>query len=172
MTDEEKKNWDAVYGPINEKFEKDPPKGDDLTRWKYQRYMQDYLACIGSVDDNVGRLLDYLDKMAWRKIPLWSIPPTRDFIWVNMAGSTSGLCTKNRLGHLLMVRWPGKIKRGAVNTDLVQNLDFAETFLDAAGVTVPGDMQGQSMLPLFNGETTTGVTHYITTTTNTQESTP
>ena len=62
LNNEEKQKWDAVYGPINEDFKKTKPQGKALTYWKYQRYMQDYLASLKSVDRNIGRLLDYLEQ--------------------------------------------------------------------------------------------------------------
>ncbi len=70
LTAEQKKLWDAAYEPKNEAFRKANLQGKDLVRWKYQRYIKDYLRCVASVDDNVGRLLDYLDNRAWPIIPL------------------------------------------------------------------------------------------------------
>ncbi len=151
MNDEEKKNWDTAYGPINDQFEKDPPTGDSLTRWKYQRFMQDYLATIESVDDNVGRLLDYLDKTGLAKNTIVVYTSDQGFYLGEHGWFDKRFMYEESFRTPLLVRWPGKIQPGSVNNDLVQNLDFAETFLDAAGATIPVDMQGQSIVPLFSG---------------------
>jgi len=99
LTPEQKKLWDAAYNPKNEAFEKANLQGKDLVRWKYQRYIKDYLRCIASVDENVGRLLEYLDQsgLAENTVVLSSsTPPTRASTSVTTAGSISASCTRNR----------------------------------------------------------------------------
>jgi arylsulfatase A-like enzyme len=152
MSLEEKKNWDAVYGPINEQFVKHRPEGDSLTLWKYRRYMEDYLASIKSVDDNVGRLLDYLDESGLAENTIVVYTSDQGFYLGEHGWFDKRFMYEESFRTPWLVRWPGKIKPGLVNQDLVQNLDFAETFLDAAGVNVPSDMQGESLLPLFAGD--------------------
>ncbi|MHC4647566.1 MAG: sulfatase family protein [Planctomycetota bacterium] len=109
----------------------EPPEGltgEALKHWKYQRYMQDYLRCVASIDDNVGRLLDYLDESGLAR-----------FMY------------EESLRMPLLIRYPKEIRRGTANSDIVLNLDFAPTFLDLAGVTVPADMQGRSFRSLLEG---------------------
>ena len=92
--------WDAAYGPKNKAFREAGLQGKDLLRWKYQRYIKDYLRCIASVDDNFGRLLRYLDESGpWPPTPSSSTTPTRASIWASTAGSTSAGCTRNRCGR-------------------------------------------------------------------------
>lgn len=151
MTAEEKQNWDAVYGPINEQFVHNMPVGDSLTLWKYKRYMEDYLASIKSVDDNVGRLLNYLDESGLTENTIVVYTSDQGFYLGEHGWFDKRFMYEESLRTPLLVRWPEKIQAGTVNQDMVQNLDFAETFLDAAGVNIPADMQGESLLPLFEG---------------------
>nr|NQU91603.1 sulfatase [Bacteroidota bacterium] len=151
LTAQEKQKWDAVYGPINEGFYMNQPEGDSLTLWKYNRYMEDYLACIKSVDDNVGRLLKYLDESGLTDNTMVVYTSDQGFYLGEHGWFDKRFMYEESFRTPLIVRWPGKIKPGSTNKNLVQNLDFAETFLDAAGVEIPGDMQGESLLPLFKG---------------------
>jgi len=152
MTDEEKQNWEKIYGPINDEFMNNKHQGDSLTLWKYRRYMEDYLACIKSVDDNVGRLLDYLDETGLAENTIVVYTSDQGFYLGEHGWFDKRFMYEESYRTPLLVRWPGKIKPGSVNKNLVQNLDFAETFLDAAGVDIPLDMQGESLLPLFAGK--------------------
>ena len=151
MTPKERKKWDEVYGPINKEFKKKAPKGKDLVRWKYQRYMEDYLACIKSVDENVGRLLDYLDEKGLAENTLIVYTSDQGFYLGEHGWFDKRFMYEESFRTPLLMSWPGKINPGSVNDDLVQNLDFAETFLDVAGVAIPDDMQGRSLLPLLEG---------------------
>ena len=152
LTESQRRNWEAVYGPINADFEKNTPSGDDLTRWKYQRYMQDYLASIRSVDDNIGRLLDYLDKSGLAENTLIIYTSDQGFYMGEHGWFDKRFMYEESFRTPLLVRWPGKVQPGSVNKQLVQNLDFAETMLDAAGAPIPEDMQGRSLLPLLTGQ--------------------
>ncbi|MEQ9262915.1 MAG: sulfatase [Owenweeksia sp.] len=152
LSDEEKAKWDEYYGPINKEFEKLAPQGKELTQWKYQRYMQDYLGTIRSVDDNVGRLLEYLDSNGLAENTIVVYTSDQGFYLGEHGWFDKRFMYEESFRTPLIVRWPGKIKAGTVDKHLVQNLDFAPTFLDAAGVNVPGDMQGRSLLPVFAEE--------------------
>jgi len=153
MTADEQKNWDAVYGPINEAFLKHPPRGDSLVLWKYKRYMEDYLASIKSVDDNVGRLLDFLEESGLDETTLVVYTSDQGFYLGEHGWFDKRFMYEESFRTPLLMRWPGKIKPATTNENLVQNLDFAETFLDIAGAEIPGDMQGLSLVPLFEGNT-------------------
>ena len=152
MTEAEKANWESVYGPINEEFQNDTPKGEELTRWKYQRYMQDYLSSIRSVDENLGRLLDYLDSTGLAENTMVVYTSDQGFYLGEHGWFDKRFMYEESFRTPLIVRWPDNVKPGTVNTDLVQNLDFAQTFLDAAGAEIPSDMQGRSLVPLLSGQ--------------------
>lgn len=146
--------WDAVYGPINEEFKKQYPSMNDSTLmiWKYQRYLQDYLGTIAAVDENVGRLLHYLDETALSNNTLVVYTSDQGFYLGEHGWFDKRFMYKESFKTPLLVRWPNVIKAGITEDEMVQNLDFAQTFLEAAGVVPPEDMQGESLLPLFKGE--------------------
>lgn len=127
-------------------------KGEELNKWKYQRYMQDYLACVQSVDDNVGRLLDYLDQAGLADNTIVAYTSDQSFYLGDHGMYDKRFMYEESLRTSLVVRWPGVVKPGSVEKSLALNLDFAQTFLDAAGVPAPGEMQGRSLVPLFRGE--------------------
>lgn len=145
----EKAKWDAVYGPINEDFEKNTLEGKDLTYWKYQRYMQDYLGSLKSVDRNIGRLLDYLDEQGLTDNTLVIYTSDQGFYLGEHGWFDKRFMYEPSFRTPLIMRYPPWIAAGGVNRDLVQNIDFAPTLLQIAGAEVPADMQGKSLLPLF-----------------------
>lgn len=127
-------------------------KGDELNRWKYQRYMQDYLACVQSVDDNVGRLLDWLDDNGLRENTIVIYTSDQGFFLGEHGLYDKRFMYEESLRMPFLVRWPAAIKPGSTADAIAINTDLAPTLLDAAGVEVPSDMQGRSLLPLFRGE--------------------
>lgn len=153
LTPEQLEKWNAYYEPRNAAFRKADPQGDDLVRWKYNRYLHDYLGCIKSVDENVGRLLKYLDDEGLADNTLVVYTSDQGFYMGEHGWFDKRWIFEESLRTPLVVRWPGVAKPGTVNTDLVSNLDFAETLLDAAGVPVPAEMQGRSLVPLLAGTT-------------------
>ena len=153
LTDEQLLTWDAAYDPKNEAFRAANLTGDDLVRWKYQRYIKDYLRTIASVDDNIGRLLDYLDDAGLAENTIVVYTSDQGFYLGDHGWFDKRWMYEESLRTPLIVRWPGVVAPGSENNDLVQNLDFAETFLDVAGVPIPDMMQGRSLLPLLEGTT-------------------
>ena len=151
LTDEEKKKWDTVYGPINADFAANPPEGKALTYWKYQRYMQDYLGTIKSVDDNIGRLLEHLKIRGLADNTLIFYTSDQGFYLGEHGWFDKRFMYEPSFRTPLIIRWPEKIQPGQIDSHLVQNIDFAPTILAAAGVEIPDDMQGMSLLPLFSG---------------------
>ncbi|MCR9202908.1 MAG: sulfatase [Planctomycetaceae bacterium] len=149
LTEEQLNVWNAAYGPKNEAFKKASLTGDDLIRWKYQRYIKDYLRCVASVDDNVGRVLDYLDDTGLADNTVVIYSSDQGFYLGDHGWFDKRFMYEESYRMPFMVRWPGQITPGTVNHNLVSNLDFAETFLDVAGVEIPADMQGLSLKPLF-----------------------
>lgn len=149
LTPEQLKTWNAAYEPKNEAFRKANLKGKDLVRWKYQRYMKDYLRCVASVDDNVGRMLDYLEESGLAKNTIVMYSSDQGFYLGDHGWFDKRFMYEESYRMPFLVRWPGVIQPGSVNKELVSNLDFAETFLDLAGAPIPNDMQGVSLVPLF-----------------------
>ena len=124
--------------------------GDDLTRHKYQRYMQDYLACVQSVDDGVGRVLDYLEKNGLAENTLVFYTADNGFFLGDMGLYDKRFMYEPSLRVPLLVSGPG-VKAGAVANAFALNTDFASTFLDFAGLQIPADMQGRSLKPVLAG---------------------
>jgi arylsulfatase A-like enzyme len=153
LTDEQRALWDAYYGPRNAKFKEAKLTGKDLVRWKYQRYMHDYLGCIRSVDESVGRLLAYLDENGLAENTIVIYASDQGFYLGEHGWFDKRWIFEESLRTPLMVRWPGVTAPGSVNGDLVSNLDFAETILEAAGVAAPAEMQGESLVPVLAGKT-------------------
>jgi arylsulfatase A-like enzyme len=131
-----------------------PPglSGDALTKWKYQRYIKDYLRCIASVDDNVGRVLDYLDKSGLAANTIVIYTSDQGFFLGDHGWFDKRFMYEESLRMPLLIRWPGHVQPGSTCDKMVLNLDFAETFLDFAGQPAPGDMQGRSFRPILEGK--------------------
>ena len=147
------KAWNAAYDPKNAAFKKMKLTGKALVRWKYQRYIKDYLRCIASVDENLGRVLRYLDESGLSKNTVVVYSSDQSFFLGDHGWFDKRWMYEHSARMPLLVRWPGVVKAGSVNRDLTQNLDFAETFLDIAGAPIPPDMQGRSLVPLLKGHT-------------------
>jgi arylsulfatase A-like enzyme len=155
FTPEQKAAWDSVYLGINEEFKKNYPNmsDKDFMSWKYQRYMQDYLGCIAAVDENVGRVLDYLKENNLEENTIVVYTSDQGFYLGEHGWFDKRFIYNESFKTPLLVRWPAVIKSGSKSDEMVQNLDFAQTFLDAAGVAAPDDMQGESLMPLLKGDT-------------------
>jgi arylsulfatase A-like enzyme len=153
LTPEQKAKWDAAYEPKIKAFKEANPQGKDLVRWKYRRYMEDYLACIASVDESVGRVLEYLDESGLAGDTIVIYASDQGFYLGEHGWFDKRFMYEESLQMPLLVRYPKEIRAGSVNKDIVMNLDFAETFLDYAGARVPEDMQGVSLRPLLQGRT-------------------
>ena len=155
FTPEQLASWNEVYDPINEAFKAAYPgmSREDQMRWKYQRYMQDYLGSIAAVDESVGTLLDYLDEEGLAENTIVVYTSDQGFYLGEHGWFDKRFIYDESFKTPLLVRWPGVVDAGSVNNEMVQNLDFAATFLDAAGIEIPPDMQGESLVPLLKGET-------------------
>jgi len=125
--------------------------GKELEDWKYQRYMQDYLACVQSVDDNVGRLLDWLDANGLRENTVVIYTSDQGFFLGEHGLFDKRFMYEDSLRMPFLVRWPAGIKPGSTSDAIGINCDFAPTFLDLAGQPTPPDMQGRSFQPLWKG---------------------
>lgn len=153
MTTEQFKAWDSVYDPIIRHFYESNLSGNDLIRFKYQRYLQDYLACIAAVDKSVGEVLDFLKKNGLDKNTIVIYASDQGFYLGEHGWFDKRWMFEESYRTPLLIQWPGITKPGSVNSDMVSNIDLAETFLDMAGVKVPSDMQGRSMVPVLEGKT-------------------
>ncbi|MGL4851169.1 MAG: sulfatase family protein [Phocaeicola sp.] len=147
MSVEEKMAWDAYYDPIIAEYKQINPKGKSLAEWKYQRYMRDYMTVIHSVDENIGRVLDYLEKNALLENTLIVYTSDQGFYMGEHGWFDKRFMYEESFRTPLLMRYPNGIK-GEI-TQLVQNIDYAPTFLSIAGVDVPSDVQGESILPLL-----------------------
>jgi arylsulfatase A-like enzyme len=130
--------------------------GADLKRWKFKRYMQDYLACVAAVDENVGRFLDYLDQNGLAENTIVIYTSDQGFFLGEHNFFDKRFMYEESLRMPFLIRWPAQIKPGAVSKGMILNVDFAPTLLDAAGAKLPADMQGRSFLPLLRGQTPKG----------------
>jgi arylsulfatase A-like enzyme len=127
--------------------------GDALAGWKYQRYMQDYLACVQSLDDNVGRLLDFLKESNLDENTIVVYTSDQGFFLGDHGMYDKRFMYEESLRMPLLVRWPATVRAGSTSEAIALNVDFAPTFLEAAGVQVPAAMQGRSLLPVLRGAT-------------------
>ncbi len=127
--------------------------GEALARWKYQRFMQDYLATVQSVDDSVGRVLDFLDRSGLAKNTIVIYTSDQGFFLGDHGLFDKRFMYEESLRMPFLVRWPAAIHAGTRSDAIALNVDFAPTFLDAAGLPVPGDMQGRSLGPVLRGRT-------------------
>lgn len=153
-TEEQKAEYKPTLDAISDFFKENWPTmtEEEKMRWKYQRYMQDYLASISSVDDNIGRLLDYLDKSGLAENTLVIYTSDQGFYLGEHGWFDKRFIYDESFKTPLIARWPNVIKPGSVENEMVQNLDFAQTLLDVADIEQPRDMQGESLLPLLKGK--------------------
>ena len=125
--------------------------GEALVRWKYQRYMQDYLATVQSVDDSVGRVLDVLDRAGLARNTLVIYTSDQGFFLGDHGLFDKRFMYEESIRMPFLVRWPARIKPGTRSDALALNVDFAPTFLDVAGLPIAREMQGRSLLPILGG---------------------
>lgn len=140
--------YSRYYAPIREDFKKKNLSGKELIEWKYQRYMKDYLSTAASLDRNIGRALDYLDKHNLSDNTIVIYMSDQGFYMGEHGWFDKRFMYEESFRTPMVMRYPGKIKPGSINNDLVMNVDIAPTILEAAGVPIPADMQGASFLPL------------------------
>jgi arylsulfatase A-like enzyme len=154
MTPEQLRIWNAAFDPKNAEFVKAKLTGKAAVRWKYQRYIRNYLRCIKGVDESIGRLMATLKKAGLAENTIVIYSSDQGFYLGDHGWYDKRWMYEESFKMPLIVKWPGVTKPGSVNTDLVQNLDYAETFLDIAGTKIPADMQGMSLVPLLKGAKT------------------
>ena len=152
MDSAQKARFDEVYNPIIEEFYSSNLEGDSLSLWKYQRYMRDYAKVVKSLDDNVGRVLDYLDENGLLDNTLVVYTSDQGFYMGEHGWFDKRFMYEESFRTPLVMRLPVGFDTKGDIVEMVQNIDYAPTFLDLAGVEIPEDMQGVSLVPLLKGE--------------------
>jgi arylsulfatase A-like enzyme len=152
FTPEQKARWDAAYEPVIDSFNKANLSGKELALYKYQRYMRDYLRCVQSVDDNVGRLMEYLKTNGLDKNTIVIYTSDQGFFLGEHGWFDKRWMYEESFRTPLIIKWPGVTNKKIKTSSMVQNLDFAETILDMAGLPIPSDMQGKSIVPVLKGK--------------------
>ncbi len=155
LDETQRSQWDAVYNPIGQTFKEFYSTMNDSTLlvWKYQRYMQDYLGTIAGIDENVGRVLDYLDDQNLTDNTLVVYTSDQGFYLGEHGWYDKRFMYNQSFKTPLLIRWPHVITPKTTADQMVQNLDFAQTLLEAAKIVPPLDMQGESMMPILTGHT-------------------
>src|SRR5690606_8788530 len=150
---EQREKWLAAYTPRNEAMKSANLTGKDLAKWKFNRYIKDYLRTIQSVDDGVGEVLDYLEEHGLAENTIVVYTSDQGFYLGEHGWFDKRFMYEESFRTPLLVRYPKEIKPGTEIDALVQNLDFAPTLLDYAGVAAPEEMQGESFRDIVNGKT-------------------
>jgi arylsulfatase A-like enzyme len=155
LTEKERNEWLSVK-PTEVEIQQDGKSvklaGDALNAWKYQRFLQDYLAVVQSIDDNVGRLLDWLDQNGLSSNTIVIYTSDQGFFLGDHGLFDKRFMYEASVRMPFLVRWPGVIKPGTVQSAMAINADFAPTFMEMAGLPVPPDMQGRSLVPLLKNQ--------------------
>ncbi len=155
MTDQQKQVWDAHFGPQNQAFLADFKAGklshQEIVRWKYQRYMKNYLATVKAVDESVGRMLKYLDDNGLAENTIVIYSSDQGFFLGEHGWYDKRWMFEESFRMPFLVRWPGVVKPQSQPTELIQNIDYAPTFLEMAGISAPAEVQGNSLVPIMNG---------------------
>ena len=153
MNDEQKKAWDAHFAPLNAKFIADYKagkiKGKQLAQWKYQRYMKNYLATVKSVDENVRRVLSYLKDNNLEENTIVIYSSDQGFYLCEHGWFDKRWMFEESFKMPFLIKWPGVIKPGSKPEALIQNIDYAPTFLEMAGTKAPKEVQGKSIVPVL-----------------------
>ncbi len=150
MTTEQRDLWNAAYRAKNDAFHDANLSGKELAQWKGQRYLQDYLATVASVDQGVGKILDYLEENGLFENTIVVYTTDQGFYLGEKGFFDKRFMYEESMAMPLLVQYPKEIPPGSEITALTQNLDFAPTFLDFAGAEIPADMQGKSLRGLLN----------------------
>jgi len=151
LNEEQLERFLASYGPENEAFHAANLTGNALAEWKYQRYVKDYLRSVTSMDREIGRMLQYLEDSGLADNTIVIYSSDQGFYLGDHGWYDKRWMYEESLRMPLVIRWPGVTEPGSLNTDMIQNIDFAATFLNLAGLEIPDDIQGRSFLPQLKG---------------------
>ncbi len=150
---EQRAEWDAAYQERNDAMNAAGFDEQEMALWKYQRYLQDYLATISAVDESVGRILTYLDESGLADDTLVVYTSDQGFYLGEHGWFDKRFMYEESLRTPMLIRWPGHIERGSASTAMVMNIDYAPTFLELAGLDVPAEIQGHSLADVMRDET-------------------
>ena len=153
MTPSQKNEWDSYFSPRNQRFLEQFRSGKmthrELVQWKYRRYMRNYLSTVKAVDESVGRLLKYLDDHDLAKNTLVIYSSDQGFYLGEHGWYDKRWMFEESFRMPFIARWPGKIAPASRPEELIQNIDYAPTFLEVAGLSIPDEIQGRSLVPLM-----------------------
>jgi arylsulfatase A-like enzyme len=152
LTPEQRETWNKAYSGKNRKFLAQNLKGDELAKWKFQRYIKDYLRCIKTVDDEVGHLINYLETNGLLENTIIVYTSDQGFYMGEHGWFDKRFMYEESLRTPLIIRYPGATQRGIESQALVQNIDYSATYLDVAGVTKPTELNGRSLVLLSDGQ--------------------
>lgn len=152
LSPKEKDKWHSAYAKRVEKYKNNKPEGNDLIRWKYQLYMRDYLACILSLDENIGRIVNYLEETGQLDNTIIVYTSDQGFFLGEHGWFDKRFMYEESYRMPLLIRYPKAIQPGTISDAFVMNVDFAPTFLDYANVPVPDAVQGKSLRPVFEND--------------------
>ncbi len=153
LSPEQRDEWDAAYQERNDAMNAADFDEREMALWKYQRYLQDYLATIAAVDDSVGAVLDYLDDAGLAENTLVVYTSDQGFYLGEHGWFDKRFMYEESLRTPMLIRWPGRVRGGSVSHAMVLNTDYAPTFLELAGLEVPDDIQGSSLTGIMDGDT-------------------
>ena len=153
LTPEQKKAWDAYYEPRNAAFKAANPQGRDLVRWRYNRYLHDYLGCVKAVDESAGRVLNFLDQNGLAQNTIVLYASDQGFYLGEHGWFDKRWIFEESLRTPCLIRWPGVARPGTSSERITSLLDVAPTFLEAAGIPVPDGTHGRSLSGLLRGQT-------------------
>ncbi len=149
LNPEQRVAYEKYFGARYERFQHDSLTGKNLVAWKYQTYLRDYLSVIHSVDENVGRLLKYLDEHGLAENTIVVYASDQGFYMGEHGWFDKRFMYEESMRTPLVIRYPREIRAGSVSSEMVQNIDYAPTFLEYAGVKQPKEMTGRSLRKLF-----------------------
>ncbi len=149
LSEEEQQQFDSTYLAENQYFRTAELSERQRKIWMYERYIKDYMRCVKAIDENVGKVLDYLEQSGLSENTIVMYSSDQGFYLGDFGWYDKRFMYDISMRTPLIARWPAKIKAGTSVNEMVQNVDMAETFLDIAGLTIPEDMQGLSLLPLM-----------------------
>lgn len=153
MTKDQLSSWRAFYGPRDKAFHEAKLSGKELVRWKFQRYAKNYLRCVRGVDDSVGKIQDTLKDLQLDDNTVVIYSSDQGFYIGDHGWYDKRWMYEESLMMPLIVKWPGVTKPDSRSDQMVQNLDYAQTFLEMAGAEIPANMQGRSLVPILkNGK--------------------
>ena len=151
LTEEQRARWQEAYAERQQQLDSGELEGDELIRFKFRAYQQDYLSCVSAMDDGVGAVLNWLDENDLAENTLVVYMGDQGFYLGEHGFYDKRWMYEESFGTPLVMRWPGVIEAGSSDAHLVQNIDIAPTLLAAAGLPVPEIMQGVPLQPLLGG---------------------